>query len=88
MDQLNHLTQLPNIGKTVAEKLIQAGITTPKELLEIGSEQAFIRIQTIDPTACLSMLQGLEGAVQGIRWHHLPQERKAELKGFYQLCRL
>lgn len=88
MDQLNQLTQLPNIGKVVAEKLIQAGITTPKELLEIGSEQAFIRIQTIDPTACLSMLQGLEGAVQGIRWHHLPKERKAELKEFYHLRRL
>lgn len=88
MDQLNHLTQLPNIGKTVAEKLNQVGITTPKELLEIGSEQAFIRIQTIDPTACLSMLQGLEGAVQGIRWHHLPKERKEELKEFYKLKRL
>lgn len=88
MDQLNHLTQLPNIGKTVAEKLIQAGITTPKELMEIGSKQAFIRIQTIDPTACLSMLQGLEGAVQGIRWHHLTIERKEELKEFYKLTRL
>lgn len=75
MDPLNRLTQLPNIGKTVAEKLIQAGITTPKELLKTGSEKAFIRIRTIDPTACLSMLQGLEGAVQGIRWHHLPKER-------------
>lgn len=88
MVQFNQLTQLPNIGKTVAEKLMQAGITTPKELLEIGSEQAFIRIQTIDPTACLCMLQGLEGAVQGIRWHHLPKERKEELKEFYKLKRL
>lgn len=88
MDQLNQLTRLPNIGKAVAEKLIQAGIATPKELLEIGSEQAFVRIQTIDPTACLSMLQGLEGAVQGTRWHHLPKERKEQLKEFYKLKRL
>lgn len=88
MDQLNDLTQLPNIGKTVAEKLTQAGITTPGELLAIGSEQAFIRIQTIDPTACLSMLQGLEGAVQGIRWHHLPNEKKAELKEFFNLRKM
>lgn len=88
MDPLNDLSQLPNIGKIVAEKLVQAGITTPGELIEIGSEQAFIRIQTIDPTACLSMLQGLEGAVQGIRWHHLPAERKAALKEFFHLRRL
>ncbi|HET6557420.1 MAG TPA: TfoX/Sxy family protein [Prolixibacteraceae bacterium] len=88
MDQLNQLTQLPNIGTTVAEKLIQTGIATPKELLEMGSKQAFIRIQTIDPTACLNMLQGLEGAVQGIRWHHLSKERKEQLKEFYKLKRL
>jgi DNA transformation protein len=88
MDQQTALTQLPNIGKVVAEKLIQAGITSPKELLEIGSEQAFIRIQTIDETACFSMLQGLEGAVQGIRWHNLPAERKAGLREFFHLRRI
>lgn len=88
MDQQTALTQLPNIGKVVAEKLIQVGITSPQELLEVGSEQAFIRIQTIDETACFSMLQGLEGAVQGIRWHNLPVERKAELKEFFHLRRI
>jgi DNA transformation protein len=88
MDQSTTLTELPNIGKVVAEKLIQAGITSPHELLAIGSEQAFIRIQTIDETACFSMLQGLEGAIQGIRWHNLPAERKAELKEFFRLRRI
>lgn len=88
MDQQTALTQLPNIGKVVAEKLIQVGITSPQELMEVGSEQAFIRIQTIDETACFSMLQGLEGAVQGIRWHNLPKERKAELKEFFHLRRM
>jgi DNA transformation protein and related proteins len=88
MEQKNDLTQLPNIGKVVAEKLIQAGITTPDELKAIGSEQAFIRLQTIDETACFCMLQGLEGAVQGIRWHNLPKERKEELKQFFHLKRM
>ena len=88
MEQEATLTQLPNIGKVVAEKLIQAGINSPQELREIGSEQAFIRIQTIDESACLSMLQGLEGAVQGIRWHNLPRERKAELKEFFHIRRI
>ena len=86
--RVEDLTQMKNIGKVVAEKLIQVGITTPEELCAIGSEQAFIRLQTIDETACLSMLQALEGAVQGIRWHNLPRERKEELKEFLHLRRM
>jgi len=88
MDQEIKLTDMPNIGKVVAEKLIQAGITSPEELKTIGTEQAFIRLQTIDETACFSMLQGLEGAIQGIRWHNLPKERKEELKEFFHLRRI
>lgn len=82
------LTRMPNIGKVVAEKLIQVGITTPEELKVIGTEQAFIRLLTFDETACFSMLQGLEGAIQGIRWHNLPKERKEELKEFFHLRRI
>ena len=88
MDQSCALTSLPNIGKVVEQKLIQAGITTPEELIKMGTEQAFIRIETIDPTACLSMLQALEGAIQGVRWHDLPKERKERLKEFYHLRRI
>ncbi|MDD2303997.1 MAG: TfoX/Sxy family protein [Prolixibacteraceae bacterium] len=88
MDQLIKLTEMPNIGKVVAEKLIQVGITTPEELKAVGSEQAFIRLQTIDETACLSMLQALEGAVQGMRWHNLPRERKEELMEFFRMRRM
>ncbi len=88
MNQKTKLEEMPNIGKVVAEKLTQAGISTPEELISIGSEQAFIRLQTIDETACMSMLQGLEGAVQGIRWHNLPKERKEELRAFFHLRRM
>lgn len=84
----NELTRLPNIGKVVAEKLKEVGITTSEELRKVGAEQAFIRLQTIDEGACLCMLQGLEGAVQGIRWHNLPKERKEELKEFYRMRRI
>ena len=82
------LTDMPNIGKVVAEKLIEVGISTPEELREVGAEQAFIRLQTIDEGACLCMLQGLEGAVQGIRWHNLPKERKEELKQFFRMRKI
>ena len=86
--KIENLTQMKNIGKVVAEKLIQVGITTPEELCAIGAEQAFIRLQTIDEGACFCMLQGLEGAVQGIRWHSLPRERKEELREFFHLRRM
>ena len=74
---------MPNIGKEVSKKLIAVGIDTPEKLIELGSKKAFIRIKTIDDTACFSMLQGLEGAIQGIRWHHLPEPVKKDLKQFF-----
>lgn len=80
------LTDLPNIGKTLTEKLNKIGISNPEELLEIGSENAIIRIASIENNgACINMLYALEGAIQGIRWHGLSAERKAELKAFYHL---
>ena len=77
------LTEMPNIGNEVSKKLIAVGIDTPEKLIELGSKQAFIRIKTIDDTACFSMLQGLEGAIQGIRWHHLSEPVKKDLKQFF-----
>lgn len=77
------LTEMPNIGKEVSKKLMAVGIDTPEKLVSLGSKEAFIRIKTIDDTACFSMLQGLEGAIQGIRWHHLPRTVKADLKEFF-----
>lgn len=65
--KINELTRLPNIGNVLAEELIQAEIDTPEKLKEIGTEQAFIRILSIDETACLSKLQAIEGAIRGIR---------------------
>lgn len=88
MTKESELTQLPNIGKVVAERLKEVGITTPEELRKVGAEQAFIRLQTIDEGACLCMLQGLEGAVQRIRWHNLPKERKVELREFFYMKKI
>lgn len=76
------LTHLPNIGKVVAEKLVQVGIESPEQLKSIGSKNAFIRLRTVDSGACLSMLCGLEGAIQGVRWHSLEKSKKEELKEF------
>lgn len=82
---MSELKSLPNIGKELEKLLIQAEIKSAEELKRVGSENAFIRIKTIDPTACISKLCALEGAVQGIRWHQLSKNRKLELKEFLKM---
>jgi len=80
---MNNLSKLPNIGKTLADKLIQVGINTPNDLKSTGSEDSFVRIKTVDSNACINTLYALEGAIQGIRWHNLDSARKTELKDFF-----
>ena len=85
---MGELTKLPNIGKIMEEQLLQAGISTPAALQETGSREAWLRIQSFDPSACYNRLRGLEGAVRGVRWHDLDAETKAKLKAFYQAHKL
>lgn len=82
---MNKLSDLPNIGKTLEQKLIRVGITTPQELINTGSENALLQIRAIDESACFNLLCALEGAIQKIRWHGLPKERKEELKQFLKM---
>jgi len=80
---MEDLSMLLNIGKSVEQQLNEVGIKTVKQLIEIGSKQAWLRIKGIDSSACINRLYALEGAIQGIRWHNLSQEVKSELKEFY-----
>jgi len=79
------LSILPNIGKVLEQKLKEVGISSQEELKNAGAENALLRIRAIDDTACFNMLCALEGAIQGIRWHNLPKERKEELKQFLKM---
>lgn len=80
---MGELSKLPNIGEDTERQLNAAGIQTGEELLAIGAEQAWLKIQQLDPSACLHRLLGLEGAVQGMKKSLLPDARKKELKEFY-----
>jgi len=82
------LSKQANIGKTSEAKLIQVGINSFAELQAIGSEQAFIRLQTIDPGTCLCMLYGLEGAIQGISSGKLSNDKKRELQDLYKMMQI
>lgn len=43
----NDLTSIPNIGKTLAEKLNRAGISNYNDLISIGSENSILRLETM-----------------------------------------
>lgn len=81
---MGELSGLPNIGKVVEEQLNQVGIHTFEDLKELGAEQAWLKIQEIDDSACIHRLLALEGALKGIKKTMLPEDRKAELKEFYK----
>ena len=81
---MGELSKLPNIGKVVEEQLKLVGITSYEELKALGAEQAWLKIQEIDESACIHRLLALEGAIQGVKKTQLSEERKKELKEFYE----
>ena len=81
---MGELSKLPNIGKAVEAQLIQVGIETPEALRQVGAKAAWLKIQEIDPSACIHRLMALEGAIQGVKKTGLPDAVKADLKAFYQ----
>lgn len=76
--------ELPNVGPRLAENLRQAGFDSIESFRAAGAEEAFLRIRTrVDPAACFHQLTALEGAIQGVRKTLLSQERKTELRTFF-----
>lgn len=64
-------------------QLNRVEIFTYDELKAIGAEQAWLKIQEIDPSACIHRLLALEGAIHGVKKTELSQKRKEDLKDFY-----
>lgn len=80
---MGKLANLPNIGKVVEEQLNAVGIETTEQLVQTGAENAWLKIQAIDSSACIHRLLAPERAIRGIKKTDIPAERKAELKEFY-----
>ena len=76
------LTAMRNIGKEMARKLAAVGIETPERLAQTGAEEAFFRMKAVFPEICLVHLYAPEGAVEGIAFNALPDEKKRDLKEF------
>ena len=80
---MGELKTLPNIADKLEAQLTEVGVSSIEKLKETGSREAWLRIAAIDPSACYMRLCALEGAIQGVRWHHLDEETKKDLKLFY-----
>lgn len=84
---MGELAKLPNIGSTVEEQLNKVGIYSYEALKEVGSKAAWLKIKEIDESACINRLYALEGAIEGaiegIRKTALAEEKKQELRDFY-----
>lgn len=85
-DEMSELTDLPNVGAALAERLRHAGIETPAELKAAGSVGALLRVRraTAGDAPCASMLYALEGSIRGVRWHGIPTGERSELWRRYQ----
>lgn len=80
---MKDLSELPNIGTTMKNRLAAVGINDIETLFEMGSKEAYTKLFLQEGDTCLCSLYGLEGAIQGIRWHDLAVETKEELKVFF-----
>lgn len=76
------LTSLKNIGKEIEKKLESVGISSPEELKQVGSKEAFLRLKARYQNVCLVHLYTLQGALDGIEYNQLPEETKRDLKAF------
>lgn len=81
---MKKLSEYPNIGPIVEEQLHQVGIDTMDQLESIGSQEAWLKIQSIDSSACIHRLLSLEAAIQRIKKKDLSEQDKTHLREFYK----
>jgi len=77
------LSELKNIGKTVASRLHGLGITNEVELKKLGAAKAYKWLSEKQPDKHLPVcyyLYSLEGAIQNRHWDDLSEKEKTQLR--------
>jgi len=74
------LTELPNIGPTLAKELSKEGVENERHLKKLGSVDAAVRISFAGKGACYNVLYALEGAIRNVRWHQIPKADRDRIK--------
>ena len=78
------LLKLPNLGKTLAARLEEAGIRNLEYLTAVGSIGAILKIRGHRGSGCYNMLYALEGAIRRCRWHSIPPNERAALRDEFE----
>ena len=73
------LTNLPNIGVSLAEKLKAVGIPTSSALKEEATETIWDQLYDLYPTVGIYEIYAIDGAKKGIKMKELDRARKSEL---------
>jgi len=71
--------ELPGLGPASEKLLKQAGIGTTELLIELGSVEAFRRVQRFDPRASMNLLWALEGALSNRDWREVARVDRGRL---------
>ncbi|MDA7026757.1 TfoX/Sxy family DNA transformation protein [Bacillus sp. CLL-7-23] len=80
---MKRISELPNIGDKLKERLAAVGIEDAETLIKMGSKVAFSKLYFYEGDTCFNCLCSLEGAIQGVRWHSLKSDVKLDLKQYY-----
>lgn len=73
------LTNLPNIGVSLAEKLKAVGIPTSSALKEEATEEIWDKLYASYPAVSIYEIYAIDGAKKGIKMKELDRARKSEL---------
>lgn len=74
------IEKLRNIGPRSAKWLIAVGITTKKDLEELGAVNAFRLMRNHGYNVTPVMLYALQGALMDVNWNRLPGKMKDDLR--------
>ena len=69
-----------NIGQRSRRWLEEAGISSLRELRQIGSVEAYLRVKRMQPGGSLNLLWALEGVLLECDWRSLTADQKQELR--------
>lgn len=81
------IKECKNIGTKTAPYLYEAGIYGIEDLRKLGAEEAFFQIWSKNPEKVMLhpvYLWALEGAIFGVGWKDISDERKKEFKEYVE----
>ncbi|MDJ8697372.1 TfoX/Sxy family protein [Salmonella enterica] len=80
--KMGNLKSMMNIGNEIERKLNSIGIFTSEDLINEGSEKAFLKLKHAHPNVCLVHLYVLHGAINNTDYRELTSETKRTLKNY------